>query len=123
MIDLVVAVFLVIGGVFAAIAGLGLLRLPDVLIRMHASTKAGTLGVGFMVIGVAFHFGDMVVVTKAVLIILFLLLTAPVAAHLIGRAAYRAGTPLWEGTVLDEWRGRTPSSGSGNDDIASRKDR
>ena len=107
MIDLVIAVFLVLGGAFAAIAGLGLLRLPDVLIRMHASTKAGTLGVGLIVIGTAIHFGGLIVATKAALIILFLLLTAPVAAHLIGRAAYRSGTPLWSGTVIDEWKGRT----------------
>lgn len=106
MIDVLTAVFLILGGAFTAIAGLGLLRLPDVLIRMHASTKAGTLGVGLIVIGVAIHFDDLVIATKAVLIILFLLLTAPVAAHLIGRAAYRSGTPLWSGTVIDEWRDR-----------------
>lgn len=103
MIDLLIAVLLILGGAFVAIAGLGLLRLPDVLIRMHASTKAGTLGVGLIVIGVAIHFGSLVVTTKAVLIILFLLLTAPVAAHLIGRSAYRSGTPLWSRTVIDEW--------------------
>ena len=45
------------------------------------------------------------------LIIFFLLLTAPVAAHLIGRAAYRTGTPLWERTVLDEWQGQAHRSG------------
>ena len=104
MIDLLTAAFLILGGGFVAIAGLGLLRLPDVLIRMHASTKAGTLGVGLMVIGVAIQFGDLVIATKAVLIILFLLLTAPVAAHLIGRSAYRSGTPLWSRTVIDEWK-------------------
>ncbi len=109
MIDLLVAAQLILGGGFAAIAGLGLLRLPDVLIRMHASTKAGTLGVGLIVIAVAVHKGDALVTTKAILIILFLLLTAPVAAHLIGRAAYRSGTPLWSRTVIDEAK-RTPNA-------------
>ena len=99
----IISALIVIGGIFAAIAGIGILRLPDVLIRMHASTKAGTLGVGLIMIGIAVHFGDMVVITKSVLIILFLLLTAPVAAHLIGRAAYRSGTPLWPGMVIDQW--------------------
>ena len=102
MIDVLIALLLVLGGGFTAIAGLGLLRLPDVLIRMHASTKAGTLGVGLIVIAVAVSKGDLLVTTKAALIILFLLLTAPVAAHLIGRAAYRNGTPLWSKTVIDE---------------------
>ena len=102
MIEIVITCLLIIGGAFTAIAGLGLLRLPDVLIRMHASTKAGTLGVGLIVVAVTIAKGDFLVTTKAVLIILFLLLTAPVAAHLIGRAAYRTGTPLWSRTVLDE---------------------
>ena len=109
MIEVLVAIFLVSGGIFAAIAGIGLLRLPDVLIRMHASTKAGTLGVGLIVIGTAIHFGGLIVVTKAVLIIIFLLLTAPVAAHLIGRAAYKSGTPLWSATVIDEWKDKASS--------------
>ena len=102
MIELLITLLLISGGAFAAVAGLGLLRLPDVLIRMHASTKAGTLGVGLIVIAVAVHKGDLLVTSKAVLIIIFLLLTAPVAAHLIGRAAYRSGTPLWSRTVIDE---------------------
>lgn len=110
MIDLLIALFLTVGGAFAAIAGLGVLRLPDVLIRMHASTKAGTLGVGLIVIGTAINFGDLVVATKAGLIILFLLITAPVAAHLIGRAAYRSGTQLWTRTAIDEWDGKAEAN-------------
>lgn len=109
MIDLLIGAFLILGGAFAAIAGLGLLRLPDVLIRMHASTKAGTLGVGLVTIGVALHFDSALITTKVVLIILFLLITAPVAAHLIGRAAYRSGTPLWSGTVIDETSNLAPT--------------
>ena len=100
--DIAAAVLLVAGGAFCAVAGIGLLRLPDVLVRMHASTKAGTLGVGLVVIAAALHFADAEVAVKAILIVVFLLLTAPVGAHLIGRAAYRSGTPLWEGTVVDE---------------------
>lgn len=100
--DLIVSLLILLGGLFAAVAGLGLLRLPDVLIRMHASTKAGTLGVGLIVLGVAVHFGESLIVTKALLIIVFLLLTAPVAAHLIGRAAYRTRVPLWDRTIIDD---------------------
>lgn len=100
--DSVVSIFILAGGFFAAIAGLGLLRLPDVLIRMHASTKAGTLGVGLIVLGVSIHFATSLVIAKAILIISFMLLTAPVAAHLIGRAAYRRGTPLWDRTLMDD---------------------
>lgn len=102
MSDIIVSVLIVLGGGFAAVAGLGLLRLPDVLIRMHASTKAGTLGVGLIVLGVSVHFGSSLVITKALLIIAFLFLTAPVGAHLIARAAYRRGIPLWGKTLTDD---------------------
>ncbi len=101
--DLLVAVLVVLGGVFAAGAALGVLRMPDVYIRMHASTKAGTLGVGLTLLGLAVHFGELGVVTRALAAILFFLITAPVAAHMIGRAAYRIGTPLWIGSVIDEF--------------------
>ena len=102
MTETLISFFLIAGGIFAAIAGIGLLRFPDVLMRMHASTKAGTLGVGLSIVSVALFFADDLVTTKAILIILFILLTAPVAAHLIGRAAYRTKTPLWATTIIDD---------------------
>ncbi len=102
MSEAIVSILILLGGGFAAVAGLGLLRLPDVLIRMHASTKAGTLGVGLIVLGVSVHFASSLVLTKAVLIIAFLFLTAPVGAHLIARAAYRRGIHLWGKTLMDD---------------------
>ena len=102
MSQILIALLLIAGGSFAAIAGIGLLRFPDVLMRMHASTKAGTLGVGLSVVSVALYFTNDLVTTKVVLIMAFLLLTAPVAAHLIGRAAYRTGSPVWEPTIIDD---------------------
>lgn len=102
MADLALAILLLLGGGFTLVAGLGLLRMPDVFIRMHASTKAGTLGVGLILLAAALHFGDSAIASRALLIALFVLLTAPVAAHLIARAAYRTGTPLWERGVIDE---------------------
>jgi len=91
----VVGVLCLTGGFFALIAGLGLLRLPDVMIRMHASTKAGTLASGLVLLAVALHFGTMSVTAKVVMAVLFLLLTAPIAGHMIGRAAIRTGVPLY----------------------------
>lgn len=102
MTQTLISLLLIAGGFFAAIAGIGLLRFPDVLMRMHASTKAGTLGVGLSVVSVAIYFADDLVTTKVFLIVLFILLTAPVAAHLIGRAAYRTKVPLWAPTVIDD---------------------
>jgi multicomponent Na+:H+ antiporter subunit G len=95
MLEWLMAILVVLGGFFCFVAGLGVLRLPDVLIRMHASTKAGTLGSGLILVAVAIYFGDGATITRALAAILFLLLTAPVAAHVIGRAAFRYGVPLW----------------------------
>jgi multicomponent Na+:H+ antiporter subunit G len=99
MAEWIVSVLIVLGGFFCFVAGLGILRLPDVLIRMHASTKAGTLGSGLILAAVAVFFGDLPTIARAVAAILFLLLTAPVAAHMIGRAAFRQGVPLWRTKV------------------------
>lgn len=98
MIELLVALLVVGGGFFCFAAGLGVLRLPDLLVRMHASTKAGTLGSGLILTAVAFAFLEGTVTARAVAAIVFLLLTAPVAAHLIGRAAFRTGVPMDEKT-------------------------
>ena len=93
-----------LGAFFTLMAGLGLVRMPDLFLRMSASTKAATLGVGCTLLGVALYFGDFATFIRAGAIVVFLLLTAPVAAHLIGRAAYQDGVPLWEGTRFDDLR-------------------
>jgi len=104
--ELVAAIFLVIGSFFMLIAGIGVVRLPDLYLRMSATTKAATFGVGFTVLAAATFFGDLGVSTRAVATVLFLFLTAPVAAHVLGRAAYLNEVPLWEGTITDELKGK-----------------
>lgn len=110
--DLVTAVFMVIGGVFMLLAAVGILRLPDTYTRLQASTKAATLGVSSILLGAAFHFADLGVTVRAVTTILFLLATAPVAGHLIGRVAYLLHVPLWERTLYDELRAHLDDPGS-----------
>lgn len=102
ILEVALSALVLAGGFFALVAGLGILRLPDVLIRMHASTKAGTLASGLVMAAVALFYGDASTVARAVAIVLFLMLTAPVAAHMIGRAAFRSGVALWPSTVVDE---------------------
>ena len=102
--DVITAILLVTGSLFMLLAGVGALRMPDLFMRMQASTKGSTLGAGCMLLAVAVHFGDLAVATRALLVIAFLFLTAPVAAIMIARAAYSVGTPLWFGTIADEWR-------------------
>ncbi len=100
--ELVVSVLLLTGSAFMLIASIGVVRMPDLLIRMHASTKGGTLGAGFLLLGMAVHFGELAVVTTCLAAIFFLVVTAPVAAHLIARAGYLKEIDLWEGMSTDE---------------------
>lgn len=100
--DIVTAVFLIAGGIFSFIASLGMLRLPDTIIRMHAATKAGALGAGLILIAQAFYHYELATTLRALAAVTFVLLTAPVAAHLIGRAAYCSKVTLWEKTWIDE---------------------
>jgi multicomponent Na+:H+ antiporter subunit G len=97
-------VLMTIGAVLMLVAGVGIVRLPDLYLRMSATTKAATLGVACLLSAAALHFDDLEITSRAAAVVLFILSTAPVAAHMIGRAAYRAGVPLWERTVCDELR-------------------
>ena len=91
-----------IGTFFVLVSAIGIVRLPDLLTRMHASSKASTLGAICILLAVAVWFGDGAVTARAVLISFFLLATAPVAAHCIARAAYRTGIHLSPETEVDE---------------------
>lgn len=104
--NLVDALLVFFGSLFMLLAAIGVLRMPDVYMRISTSTKAATLGAGCVLLAVAVHFGDLGVSTRALTILVFIFITAPVGGHMIGRAAYVVGVPLWEGTVVDELRGR-----------------
>lgn len=103
--ELLVLILILGGALFMALAGLGMLRMPDLFLRMSSTAKAGTLGAGLILLGAAIHFDEFSISTRAIAIIIFLFLTAPVAAHMIGRAAYFDGVPLWKGTVQDDLHG------------------
>ena len=96
------AALIVIGGTFSFLAALGILRLPDLYTRMHAASKAGPVGAGLMLLGVALVAFDGAVMLRAILGILFLLLTTPVSAHLLARAAYRAGVRPVASTSIND---------------------
>lgn len=101
-VDIVSGLLLIIGSTFMLIAAIGIIRFPDLLMRMHASTKAGSLGASTVLIASAVFFPTTDVLTSVITAVVFILLTAPVAAHVIGRAAYHLGVELWEGTLVDE---------------------
>lgn len=102
MTDFFASLLLLLGAFLALLAAIGLLRLPDLPTRMHATTKSGALGISLIMAAVALAFAEATVAARAIAVILFVLLTAPIAAHAIGRAAYFVGVELWSGTVKDE---------------------
>lgn len=97
-----VALLLVSGALFMLLAAVGLARLPDLYTRMSATSKAATLGASLVLLGAALHFGSAAAAGRALVIVAFLFMTAPLAAHAIGRAGYRRESPLWTGTIADE---------------------
>lgn len=104
--EILTAGLLLVGAAFMLLASVGVLRMPDLFTRMQAATKAATLGSGCLLVAVAVYFGNLGVTARALAAVAFIILTAPVAAHMIARAAYFVSVPLWEGTVMDELRGK-----------------
>jgi len=100
--EIIAGCLILIGSGFCFVAALGIVRLPDTLTRMHAATKAGTLGAGLLIVGGAVFYQELGVTLRAVTIIALLILTAPVAAHLVGRASYLSGVELSDRTWIDE---------------------
>ena len=93
---------MLLGTFFILISAIGIFRMPDLYTRMSATTKASTLGIGLVLAGTVLYWFDIAIAARAISIIVFLFLTAPVAAHIIGRAAYFDGVPLWKHTKIDE---------------------
>lgn len=91
-----------IGALAILIASVGIIRMPDFYLRLSVTVKASTLGVGLLLTCAAIIFPEVSVTTKAIAIIFFLVLTAPVAAHMIGRVAYHKGIQRWKDTYIDE---------------------
>ncbi len=105
-----VGILLIIGSFFALTASVGIVRLKDVYIRMHAASKSGTLGSGLLLLALAIHSGQLDVVTRAIAGVVFFLLTAPVSAHLLATAAYRVGYRPCADTKIDEMAGNFDNS-------------
>jgi multicomponent Na+:H+ antiporter subunit G len=91
VLDIAAGVCLVLGALLSLAAGVGLLRFPDVLSRLHAGTKPQILGLVFVVLAIALSARAWPILLVLAPVILFQLLAAPVAAHMVGRAAYRTG--------------------------------
>jgi len=104
MIEMAAYFFIGTGLLFDVLGCIGLVRLPDVYNRLQASTKCVTLGTCSLMFGVFLLEGFTEGGMKALLIILFLLLTAPTAAHALARAAHKSGIKLWDKSSVDYYK-------------------
>ncbi len=106
MTDIIVGIFTFLGTIFVLLAAVGMIRMPDTYLRISVTTKAATLGMGFLLIAGAIYSNDLAITAKILAIVLFILLTAPVSAHLIGRTSYYSGVKLWKGSIVDDMEGK-----------------
>ncbi len=103
---IVTAVLLLAGAFFALVAAIGIARLPDLYTRMHAASKAGTVGSGLLLLAAGLYSGELAVLARALAGFLFFILTAPVSAHLLARASHVSGHFPADISVRDDMRMR-----------------
>jgi multicomponent Na+:H+ antiporter subunit G len=96
------AALILVGSAFSLTASVGLLRLPDLYTRMHAASKAGTLGSCSVLLALAVHADDPAISLRALAGVLFFLFTVPISSHLLAKAAHSAGYRLWDGSDRDD---------------------
>ncbi|MFH0790051.1 MAG: monovalent cation/H(+) antiporter subunit G [Candidatus Omnitrophota bacterium] len=101
--EIISFIFIIIGITFNLFGCIGLIRLPDIYNRLQASTKCVTLGTCSILFAVFIKFGFTASGIKAILCIIFLLLTSPVSAHALARASHKSGVKLWEKSVCDQY--------------------
>jgi len=102
LLQFLAGLLILVGAAFSLIAAIGIVRLPDLYTRMHAASKAGTMGSGLMFVAIAVIAFEGPVILRSLAGLVFLLLTAPVSAHLLARAAYLAGYRPAKITIIDE---------------------
>lgn len=105
MIETIIKILSLTGALAILLASIGMLRMPDIYLRLSVTTKAATLGIGLILIGGALHFKDVGVTSRSLAILFFVTLTSPISAQLIAKAAYFIRAKMWKGSVLDDLDG------------------
>ncbi len=113
--DVAAATCLLLGALLTLIAAIGVLRLPDVLTRMHSATKPQVLGLLLVLLGLALMLRDPSTLGLLAMVALFQLITSPISSHMVGRAAFRSGQVRRDLLVVDELTGRLPPPTTGAD--------
>jgi multicomponent Na+:H+ antiporter subunit G len=102
LLDVVAGACFLVGASLALVAAVGILRFPDVLTRLHSGTKPQVIGLMFMLVGLATQLRDPAALGLLLLVVVFQLVTSPVATHMLARAHYRAGQVRPGDLVVDE---------------------
>jgi multicomponent Na+:H+ antiporter subunit G len=106
MSELFIMILSGLGAVFVLLAAIGLVRMPDLYLRISVTTKAATLGIGLLLGAAAIYFNEGAITTRVLAIVFFIILTAPIGAHLLGRASYFTNVPLWDRSKTDRLKGK-----------------
>jgi multicomponent Na+:H+ antiporter subunit G len=106
IIEIITIIFAVLGVFFTLVSSIGLVRLPDLYTRVHAAGKAGTLGIVGLLLAVGIYYSsNLTIVIRMIALIAFFFITAPVAAHMLDRAAYLTGVKPMPGTTPNDLEG------------------
>lgn len=105
IIEWIAAFFLVSGSLFMLVAAIGVVKLSDVYMRMHAITKAASLGAILMLTAVSLLYTEWIVLIEALMVVVFIIITAPIASHMIAKAAHITKMPTGPGYIMDELEG------------------
>lgn len=111
IVELIISALIIIGAIFCLIGALGALRFQDVYVRMHAASKAGTLGAGLLLLAVAIASAELGLITRSIAGVSFLVLTTPVSAHLLARASVIAGVKTCDETSINLIDGKYSDDG------------
>lgn len=103
---IIVMILATLGSLFILVAAVGLVRMPDFFNRLSVTVKAATMGAGLLLVACAVNFTEFSTTMKALSVIFFLFVTAPVSGHMICRSAYISGVKLWDKSVLDDLKGK-----------------
>jgi multicomponent Na+:H+ antiporter subunit G len=118
-IEWLTVVLMLIGSLLALLASVGLVRFPDTFLRMQATAKASTLGLACLLAGAALQLPDVSSIIRLGSIAAFIMLTAPLSAHVVARAALHRRTPLWSGTVRNEYDAKDCAPEPSSDESAA----
>lgn len=114
MTEIIISFFVIIGAIFMLLGAIAIIRLPDSYTRINAATKASTVGVVGIMIGLFlfFIYAHQGVNGKILLTIVFVFLTAPISGFMMARSAYHAGVPMWKQSVRDDLKDKIVNNGS-----------